>query len=392
MEQAEALRQELADCFTLQKITADRPERGHIRFRGYFTRPPVQCYDELRSRFERHGFTPLIRHDETPATDQVLGRRAVVIALPTVFDPPSSNWVINLVLLLATIFSVLFVAAFQELAGQVPPGTDVQVLLADTLANLGLGLPFAVALMLILGAHELGHYFAARHHNVPVTLPYFIPFPISIIGTMGAFIRLKAPVTNKRALLDIGAAGPLAGMVFALPILVIGLLTSDVGPLPPGGYLLEGNSILYALLKVVTLGRFLPADGIDVSLNQLAWAGWVGLLVTSLNLIPVGQLDGGHVAYVLFGRRARRLFIPVLITLGALFVVTQAPIWIVWAVLLLIFGRVYAVPLDDVTELDGRRRAIAIFTLILFLLVFMPNPLCAVEPGQDPGICLRLLP
>ena len=236
--------------------------------------------------------------------------------------------------------------------------------------------------MLILGAHELGHYFAARYHKVPVTLPYFIPMPTSysLIGTLGAFIRLKAPVKNRRALLDVGAAGPLAGMVFALPILWYGLATSPVGPLPAGGYMLEGNSILYALSKIVIFGRFLPANGIDVSLNQFAWAGWVGLLVTGLNLIPVGQLDGGHVSYVLFGKKARQFFWPVVLGLALLVIVTGTFMWVVWILLLTVFGRVHAEPLDDVTPLDSRRRWIAIFTLVLFVLVFMPIPFQIVLP------------
>ena len=230
--------------------------------------------------------------------------------------------------------------------------------------------------MLILGAHELGHYFAARYHKVPVSLPYFIPMPFSIIGTLGAFIRLKAPIKNRRALLDIGAAGPLAGFVFAVPILLIGLASSETTTPPEsGGYMLEGNSILYALMKIAVFGRFLPDGSEDVLLNQVAWAGWVGLLVTALNLIPLGQLDGGHIAYVLFGRRAKALFWPVIFGLVALTLITSTPTWAVWIILLFFAGRRYAEPLDDVTELDGRRRAIAIFTLALFFLVFVPIPL-----------------
>lgn len=245
------------------------------------------------------------------------------------------------------------------------------------------GWEFSLSIMLILGAHELGHYFAARYHNVPVTLPYFIPLPIlSLIGTLGAFIRLKAPVKNRRALLDVGAAGPLAGMAFAVPILFYGLATSEVGIIsapPPGAQiLLEGNSILYVLMKYLVFGQILPTGGIggmDVQLNAVAWAGWVGLLVTSLNLIPVGQLDGGHVAYVLFGKKARQLFWPVIITLAGLILFTGSTMWGLWIALLFFFGRAYAEPLDDVTPLDKKRKIIAIFTLILFVLIFSPIPL-----------------
>jgi membrane-associated protease RseP (regulator of RpoE activity) len=247
--------------------------------------------------------------------------------------------------------------------------------------NLLAGWPFSLSIMAILTAHEFGHYFAARYHKVPVTLPYFIPLPfLSIIGTLGAFIRLKAPAKNKRVLLDIGAAGPLAGLVVAIPVLLYGLATSEVGPLPTEPYLLEGNSILYFGMKFLVFGQVLPGNGLDVSLNQIAWAGWVGLLVTSLNLIPVGQLDGGHVTYVLLGKRAKQFFWPVIIALAVLALITQTFTWVVWIAMLYFLGRVHAEPLDDVTELDPRRRMIAIFTFILFFLIFVPIPIQFIFP------------
>ena len=362
LEEIEALRHEIADLFVVYDTTLDQPQPGYVRFRGRFLVDTAVCYDDLRARFEKHGFTPMIRHEED---------RTALIALPTVFDPPTSQWWINLALFIATILSTLYVGAIYETGNP-----------EAALRSLWLGWKFSASLMLILGAHELGHYFAARYHNVPVSLPYFIPMPTnySLIGTMGAFIRLKAPVKNRRALLDIGVAGPLAGMVFALPILWYGLATSPVGPLPVDGYMLEGNSILYALSKIAIFGRFLPANGIDVSLNQFAWAGWVGLLVTGLNLIPVGQLDGGHVAYVLFGKKARQLFWPVVLGLVLLIITTGTFMWVIWILLLTVFGRVHAEPLDDVTPLDNRRRWIAIFTLALFVLVFIPVPFQIVLP------------
>ncbi len=376
LESVDALRGELEGLFSLTDTTIDFPEPGQVRFRGYFICDPADCYDELRQRFEQHGYTPLVR----PADYGVM-----VVALPTVFDPPASNWLINLVLFLITIGTTLFAGAINE------PGF--------TGTELWLGWPFSLSMLLILGAHELGHYFAARYHKVPVTLPYFIPFP-TFIGTMGAFIRLKAPIKNRRALLDIGAAGPLAGMVFAVPILIIGLATSPVGPPPSTSYYQEGNSVLYLLAKFVTQGQCLPAHApaceilasvglgsggaaqatLDVMLNQVAWAGWVGLFVTGLNLIPVGQLDGGHVSYVLFGRQARRFFWPAIGGLALLALLTGASTWWLWIILLFVFGRAYAQPLDDVTRLDPRRRAIAIFSLILFFLVFVPVPIEVVVP------------
>jgi membrane-associated protease RseP (regulator of RpoE activity) len=352
----EALREAISDLFSLTDTTLDYPEPGHVRFRGRFMCELPACYDDLRIRFEQIGFTPMIRREK--------GGLAL-IAMPIVFNPPRSNPWINLVLFILTIFTTLYVGAMMDPAYEWP--------------EIWRGWPFSLSMLLILGAHELGHYFAARAHNVPVTLPYFIPIP-TIIGTMGAFIRLKAPVSNRRALLDVGAAGPLAGLVFALPILFIGLATSTVGPLPASGYTMEGNSLLYALAKIIVFGRFLPSAGTDVLLNQVAWAGWAGLFVTGLNLIPVGQLDGGHVAYTLFGDRARQLYWPFIIGLVLIAALTLTISWVLWIVLLIAFGRVYAQPLDDVTPLDPRRRVIAIITLCLFVLVFVPIPLQVVLP------------
>lgn len=353
LDKVEALRNELGDLFAVADTAMDQPQPGQVRFRGRFLQDLADHYDELRRRFERHGFTPLVRQED--------GRFAI-IGIPFVFEPKPSNWWVNLALFLATILSTLFLGAVSEAKT------------AEEAWQIWRGWPFSLSILLILGAHEMGHYFAARYHKVDVTLPYFIPLPPPFLtGTLGAFILIKEPIKNRRALLDIGVAGPLAGMVFALPILIYGLMTSPVGA--PSGGLLEGNSLLYAGLKVAIFGRMLPSGGEDVLLNSVAWAGWVGLLVTGLNLIPVGQLDGGHVAYVLFGRQARQLFWPIVGCLLLLAVITSTPMWLLWVGLLYFLGQHHAEPLDDVTPLDPRRRAVAIFALILFLLVFVPIPL-----------------
>lgn len=356
LEKVEALRNSIADLFLVGDTTLDNPHEGYVRFRGRFLREPVDCFDDLRERFEQYGFTPMIREENE--------YRVSLIGLPTVIRPTESNWIINLILFIATVASTLFTGA-----GSVGS------------TNLWDGWPFSLSIMAILTAHEFGHYFAARYHKVPVTLPYFIPLPfLSIIGTLGAFIRLKAPAKNKRVLMDIGAAGPLAGLVVAIPVLFYGLATSPVGPLPTESYMLEGNSLLYLAMKLIVFGQVLPGGGLDVSLNQVAWAGWVGLLVTSLNLIPVGQLDGGHVTYVLFGKKAKQFFWPVMIALALLSLFTQTFTWVVWIGMLYFLGRVHAEPLDDVTPLDSRRRIIAIITFVLFFLIFVPIPIQIINP------------
>lgn len=358
LEKVELLRQRISDLFVVYDTSLDQPNPGYVRFRGLLLQDPAACFDDLRGRFESLGFTPTLRAENG---------RTILTAIPFVFIEEKPRWVINLLLFIATVFSTLLTGASYGATGP-----DI---------NLWQGWPFSLSILLILGAHELGHYFAARYHNVPVTLPFFIPLPfLSLFGTLGAFIQLKAPVKNRRALFDVGAAGPLAGLIFAIPLLMYGLATSTVGPIGPpipgGAITLEGNSILYALLKISIFGQMLPSPtGIDVHLNQVAWAGWVGLLVTGLNLIPVGQLDGGHVAYVLFGRTAKQLFWPVLLSLGALVLFTGTTMWLLWIFLLYFLGRYHAEPLDDITPLDPRRRALAIITLIIFALVFVPIPL-----------------
>jgi membrane-associated protease RseP (regulator of RpoE activity) len=371
MEEVNTLSTELKGLFTIHSYTIDKPAEGNITFSGSFICDLDKCFDELRQRFEQLGFTPMVREQDG---------QIVLIAMPMVFDPKPSNWRTNLALVVLTIFSTLLVAAAAEIANEVEGDLGAFELYWLSVQNLWRGIPYSASIMLILGAHELGHYFAARHHKVPVTLPYFIPFPIPPIGTMGAFIRIKAPVKNRRALFDVGAAGPLAGLVVAIPILLIGLATSPVEPYPDDGYMVEGNSVLYWTAKLVVKGQVLPAESEDVFMNQMAWAGWVGLFVTGLNLIPVGQLDGGHVAYTLLGRRARRFFLPVMVGLIALVILTQTLTWAIWIFLLFFLGRIYAEPLDDVTPLDNRRRWLAIFTLLLFILVFVPIPLSIVAP------------
>jgi membrane-associated protease RseP (regulator of RpoE activity) len=254
------------------------------------------------------------------------------------------------------------------------------------------GWVFAVPLLAILLAHEFGHYIAARLHGVPASLPFFIPMVPwgSPLGTLGAVISMRDRIKSRDALVDIGAAGPLAGMVVALPVLVWGLLHSPVQRATGAG-MLEGESLLYLLLKRVTLGP-IPA-GYDVMLHPVAFAGWAGLFLTMINLVPVGQLDGGHIAYALFGpaqNHIARMVHGGLAGLGALIIATRFALggslevsvasgafWLVWFGLLFLLkwigGRDH--PPTEPGELGTVRKIVAAGSLLLFVLLFMPTPL-----------------
>lgn len=241
------------------------------------------------------------------------------------------------------------------------------------LRAVGEGWGFVASLLAILVSHEFGHYFMARRFGVAVSLPYLIPMPISPFGTMGAVIRMKDIPPNRRAMLLIGAAGPLAGLAVAIPVLLYGLSLSQVTPLPASGYSMEGNSLLYAGLKYLIFGRLLPSGGEDVFLHPVAFAGWAGLLVTSFNLIPAGQLDGGHVAYALLGQRTRYLNWAILGVLLVMGLFWQG--WFLWAFLVFIFSRARVSPMDDVSPLTPVGIAVAVSLLVLFVLTFTPVPL-----------------
>ncbi len=314
------------------------------------------------------------------------GRQVVHLFSGRINPVPRKPW-INLVLFIVTFISVLFVGteiALNEIAGAGASPQEIEALVNNFLGELWRGLPYAVSIMAILGAHELGHYFAGRRHRLAVTLPYFIPMPFNGIGTFGAFIQLRQPMRNRKVLLDVGLAGPLMGLLFAIPIVIVGLATSEIKVIQSG--LVEGNSLIYALIKTILFGEFLPNGVYDVYVNQLAWAGWTGLLITGLNLIPIGQLDGGHVLYALLGERARQLYVPLMMAMGALVLLTvsTSPVWIVWLLLLLFFGRLYAVPLDNITRLDPMRRRWALLGLLLFVVTFVPLPLAPIEAATVP--------
>jgi membrane-associated protease RseP (regulator of RpoE activity) len=235
------------------------------------------------------------------------------------------------------------------------------------------GFLYSIAIISILLAHEMGHFLMCRKYGVPATLPYFIPFPIyNPFGTMGAVISMKGYIPSRKSLFDIGAAGPLAGMVVALPLLFIGLAISQVVPQQqaPVNSLELGESLLFKAISWLVLGA--QPEGMEVLLHPVAYAGWAGLFVTALNLIPIGQLDGGHVTYAMFGQRSKYFTWAFLASLGVLTIFNTS--WALLFALLALFGRRHPSPLDDYTPLDRRRRLIGYLVFIIFILSFTPVP------------------
>jgi membrane-associated protease RseP (regulator of RpoE activity) len=394
----------VARVFQIEDVTAGDGKGLIARYRGRLTgSDTAAAYDQLDELLRPHNITPLFRKD---------GEKQVVLLVPTLALPGRSPRVwINVVLFIITIFAVMLTGVEVPLAvSRISAAADLSYRFQHILS----GWPFALAMLGILLTHEMGHYVMCRRYKVPATLPYFLPLPIlSPFGTLGAFIAMRGIPRNKRVLFDVGVAGPIAGLVVAIPVLFLGLSLSALGRIdvpPPGmGGWLEGNSLFYLLAKFLVFGRMLPEPanlagmsplvywvryflsahpipfgGMDVILNPIALAGWGGLLVTALNLVPVGTLDGGHVAYGLFGNNARRIFpiaIGLLIFLSFLPVLISGSLsafnygWLLWIFILFWLGNVRTVPLDDVTELNHGRRVLGYFVLLLFFLLFTPIPM-----------------
>jgi len=272
---------------------------------------------------------------------------------------------INVVLFVATIVSVLLTAALNS---------SGEELFRDW-SLIRKGIPFTFWLIAILLLHELGHYTFSRLRGVDVSLPYFIPAPFFfILGTLGAVIKSRSPIRNRRDLLDVAAAGPIAGFVVAVGAILIGLAKSEVVPAASiSGYYL-GDSLLFGLLSRLVIGPVPP--GMDVVLHPIAFAGWVGLLVTMLNLLPVGSLDGGHIAYAMIGRQQKLIGYATVAFLFALSL--WWPGWLVWGAITIFMGPAHPPTLFDEIPIGRKRRIIGFVCLIIFLLCFIPVPFTVI--------------
>ena len=382
--ETEILTNLVSRVFRIEDVTSEDPRKGFfLRYRGVLANEDsAALYDTLADSLSPYGIIPLFRMEE--------GRQVVYLA-PKPPEPKQDQISTNILLFVLTVFSVMLAGAQPE--GTMPDDFVGQLLMLAK--SIFTGWPFALSLLGILLTHELGHYFMSRYHKTPATLPYFIPLPLSLLGTMGAAIIMRATPKNKRVLFDIGVAGPIAGLIVALPVLFYGLSLSTLGTIDPNpnGFI-EGNSLMYLLAKYITFGQLLPSPlepqgilywlqyfftgrpvpfgGLDVFIHPVAFAGWAGLLVTGLNLIPAGTLDGGHVIYGLFGEKARKGF-PFIIGILAILGIFWSGWWL-WALLLFWLGRVNAEPLDQITTLDPPRRLLGYIMILVFLLVFMPVP------------------
>jgi hypothetical protein len=390
--ESEVLNHLVARVFRIEDVTSLDPHQQPgflMRYRGHFLdEDTASAYDLLAGLLERYQISPHFHLED--------GRQIIYLA-PKQPDPKPDKVSTNIILFVLTVFSVMLAGA--QVDGPIPEDPLAQILLLAR--SIFTGWPFALSLLGILLAHELGHYFMSRYHKTPATLPYFIPFPFSPLGTMGAAILMRGTPKNKRILFDIGVAGPIAGLVVAIPVLLYGLSLSTLGPIDPNpnGFL-EGNSLIYLIAKFVIFGQLLPAPvepqgilywlqyfftgrpvpfgGLDVFIHPVAFAGWAGILVTALNLIPLGTLDGGHVIYSLFGDKAKKIFpyiVGILVVLGFFW-----SGWWLWAALLFWLGRVNAQLMDQITTLDPTRRMIAYAMIVVFILVFTPVPFMLLAP------------
>jgi membrane-associated protease RseP (regulator of RpoE activity) len=292
-----------------------------------------------------------------------------------VYHPPAlprPKYWLHILLYVLTILSTLFVGGMTDNVYQlVRTGYPLQGL-GMLIAN---GWVYSAAVLMILTCHEFGHYFTAKHYHVPASLPYFIPFPFSLFGTLGAVIRMSPRIPSRRALFDIAAAGPLAGLIPAIPLTYLGLTMSTTVSKAsiPAGSIHFADPLLFKGLEFLALGNVSP--GYEVMIHPLAYAGWVGMFVTALNLLPIGQLDGGHVTHALFGRHSRMVAIAMFGGLLAFSLWTHAVTWMPLLVLLFFFGVQHPPIQDDGRPLGWVRVALGLLLALVFITSFSLDPI-----------------
>jgi hypothetical protein len=374
----------LAGLRSHMEVTAYQVGESGGSAKGTILQPLGEHTRAIHELLESMGYTAILSNTGEAAPSVHLVRFIRAAAAPA----KKINPTLNIILLLLTVFTTLTIGSLQQ-GGNVfffrDLATDPMVqsnfwhilwrsLLSRNplmLGELVKGIPFSFSLILILGSHELGHYLTARRYGVDATLPYFLPIPHPLIGTMGAFIRIKSPIPNRRALVRLGAAGPLVGFVLAVPVVIVGMMLSKpVLPDPSQGSIALGSSLLFGLLSRAFFPHLPP--GYDVQLHPLAFAGWLGFFITALNLLPLGQLDGGHIAYVALGKWQRTFRIVALAAMLGLGFLWSG--WFFWGVLVLILGLGHPPTLDEVSPLTRTDWVLIAAAILVFILTFIPNP------------------
>lgn len=343
-------------------ITGYKAFGNVVQFSGHLKGKAEEVFHKIQEAFAGEPVTPMLLEGEENDVRVVMlpGQAAVPVAA-------KPNWGLHWLLFFITVVTTTW-------AGALHAGVN----LLQEPGRFAVGLPYSLGLLVILGAHELGHYFTAKAHGIQVTPPYFIPVPFAL-GTFGAFIRIKSITPNRRALFDVAVAGPLAGLVFAVPALLVGLRFSQVLPGDaPSGLGHAGvdiaSSVLLACLSKLSLGASVLA-GNHLLLHPLAFAGWLGLIVTALNLLPIGQLDGGHMSHALFGSRNARGISRVAMVCLFLLALFVWPGLMLWAfIVFFIAGTRDAPAANDLTPVGPLRRALGLFTFLLLLLIIVPVP------------------
>jgi membrane-associated protease RseP (regulator of RpoE activity) len=340
---------ELSDYIEIHKI-------GLSTIQGKIIEPIDDNINNLEQYFNDLGYTAY--YDKTDVLESPHLLRLMPLTQVTA-QAKKPSIAINIVLFIATIFTTLLVGTLNR--GGNPFANFKDILL---------GIPFSFSLLLILTGHELGHYFTSKHYGVSVTLPYFLPVPHPLIGTMGAFIRIKSILPNRRALIRIGAAGPIIGFILAIPITIIGISLSKIAVVSGTDGLPLGSSLLFKILSGI-IHPNIP-QGSDLVLHPMAFAGWLGFFVTALNLLPLGQLDGGHIAYAIFGKYRKYVMIAIIAIMTVLGVFW--PGWFFWILLIFIFGLRHPPAQNEIIPLRTSDKIVSALALLILILAFIPIP------------------
>ena len=318
----------------------------------------------------------------SPVTSSELAGLAPSLAARARRRPPSWRHVALFLLTVATTTLAgadHFGSFYLDFGSRAPDLSSVEVLVN--------GLWYSVSILAILGAHEFGHYYACRYYGVDASLPYFLPAPLPLTGTLGAFIRIRQTIPGKRELFDIGIAGPIAGFVVAIPVLLVGMSLSRVTALPADtrGFIELGEPLLFKGAAWLFWGT--PPEGYSINMHPMAFAAWFGLLATALNLFPIGQLDGGHISYAVLGRKSTLVSLGTLGCLIGLTFVSRS--WLVWTVLtvvmLVAFGPRHPRTIDEEVPLDRGRLWLAAAALLMFIVCFTPAPIEPLELVRGPA-------